>query len=161
MFISEEIHRDLINKFKADYKPYLSTQENILHKSLNEVPGLYCAYVKVKEEEYHGTPSIVIVILINVTRLGMINYGLLFDEMTNSLDQTIHLTSLTYNKIRPDDPNDPDQWPGIDTRIMLGYRVCVKDPDELARTRYNTLFLMNIRATKTKYAKSLVIKMNE
>lgn len=161
MFISEEIHRDLIAKFKVNYKPYLSTQENILHKSLNEVPGLYCAYVKVKEEEYHGTPSVVIVILINVTRLGMINYGLLFDEMTNGLDQTTHLTSLTYNKIRPDDPKDPDEWPGIDTRIMLGYRVCVKDPDGLARARYDTLFSMNLRVTKTKYAKSLLIKMDE
>lgn len=161
MFISEEVHRDLIAKFKANYKPYIATQENTLHKSLNEVPGLYCAYVKVKEEEYHGTPSVVIDILINVTRLGMINYGLLFDEMTNGLDQTTHLTSLTYNKLRPDDPKDPDEWPGIETRIMLSYRVCVKEPDKLAQAMYNTLFMMNVRVTKTKYAKSLVIKMED
>jgi hypothetical protein len=161
MFISEEIHRDLIAKFKANYKPYLATQENILLKSLNEVPGLYCKALKVEEGEHRGAAYVEIAAVLNATRLGMLNYGLLFDQFTNGMDQTTNMRTLVHNKLRPDDPKDPTGWPGIDTQMSLCYRVYVEHPDRLSQARYDTLFLMNVRVTKTKYAKSLVIKMED
>lgn len=161
MFISEEIHRDLIAKFKANYKPYLATQENILQKSLNDVPGLYCELVSAREDERFGRPCVHFVIFLKATRLGMLNYGLLFDQLTNGMDQTTNMRTVVYNNLRPDDPKDPGAWPGINTGMSLAYRVYVKDPEQLSQARYDTLFLMNVRVTKTKYAKSLVIKMED
>ena len=161
MFISEEIHRDLISKFKASYKPYLSTQENVLLKSLNDVPGLYCSSITVEEGQREGTDYIEIYARLKATRLGILNYGLLFDQLTNGLDQTTTMWALVFNKLRPDDPNDPGQWPGIDTGLSLSYRVYVKDPEGLARARHDTLFSMNTIVIKTQYAKSLLIKMDE
>ncbi len=161
MFISEEIHRDLIAKFKANYKPYLATQENILLKSLNEVPGLYCELVSVKEGERQDKHFIEIVALLKLTRLGMINYGLLFEELTKGMDQTTNLMSLTRNELMPDDPKDPGAWPGIVTLVILTYRLYLNDPNKITQARYDTLSLMNLRVTKTNYAKSLVIKMED
>lgn len=161
MFISEEIHRDLIAKFKANYKPYLATQENILLKSLNEVPGLYCELVSVKEGERQDKHFIEMVALLKLTRLGMINYGLLFEELTKGMDQTTNLMSLTRNELMPDDPKDPGARPGIVTLVILTYRLYLNDPDKVTQARYDTLFHMNTRVTKTKYVKSLVIKMED
>lgn len=81
MFISEEIHRDLIALPKKRLVHHAPTQESILEKTINEVPGVICFRVHPKQ---HSPVEMSFRLPIQCTRLGLINFSAMYDELALS-----------------------------------------------------------------------------
>lgn len=155
MYISEEIHRDLIALSKKRFVPHIPTQESILEKTINEVPGVICFTVDPKQ---HSPVDMSFRLPIQCTRLGLINFATLYDELAQLFDRGDNaLYVITVNAARDTDPNHPEEWQGVRTHLLLVYKLKVQDESLLFDAGFEALRLMIKTVQGVQYIPSLTI----
>ena len=155
MYISEEIHRDLIALSKKRFVPHIPTQESILEKTINEVPGVICFRVDPKQ---HSPLEMSFRLPIQCTRLGLINFATMYDELAQLLDRGDNAVYvITVNVARDADPNHPEEWQGIRTHLMLVYKLKVQTESLLFDASFEALHLMIKTIQGIQYIPSLTI----
>jgi hypothetical protein len=140
MFISEEVYFSRIDAARAKYKPWVPTHESTIQKHLNEIPGLICDNVIIKE--HPDKLMLTYQFKMQCTKQGFFNYSHFFSDVTESLDQTYNLITSFINTMRKKDPNNQEECLEMQTRLRLDYCVCVKKHDELPQCAFNTSTLM-------------------
>lgn len=155
MYISEEIHRDLIALAKKRFVPHVPTQESILEKTINEVPGVICFRVDPKQ---YSPVEMSFRLPIQCTRLGLINFAAMYDELAQLFDRGDNaIYVITVNAARDTDPNHPDQWQGVRTHLLLVYKLKVQDESLLFDAGFEALRLMIKTVQGVQYIPSLTI----
>lgn len=135
VFISQETYQKLIGAARAQYKPYLPTQEALLYKELNTIPGVLCTNIHIT---VHDSTKLTIECLFRFTYIGLVNYGLLFQEYTSKLEQALELKTVIIN--RPHQPRDGKSE--LRTRHVLLYQITSKDKEGLQKLKDDTFLRM-------------------
>lgn len=158
MYISEEIHRDLISLAKKRFVPHVPTQESILEKAINEVPGIVCFKVDVQHYHDFAASYTFFKIKIQCTQLGLINLATLHNALIPRLRCGEERPRIfTVNEEQGFDDSQPKQLAKVRTYILLAYQIKVPSKDMLFDASFEVLKTLIDIAKSTQYVHSLII----